>query len=191
MDRIAPFDINICGISELPAHSEAGVSHVLSILDPQWPVPDAFGAFGEHARLELRFHDIIEETPGMVLPRREHVEQVLAFGRDMLAEPSGRANLLVHCHAGISRSTASTLLVLAQAMPDLPAEALTAAVLRVRDKAWPNLRIVELGDALLDRGGAVVAAAHGLYATQLLRKPEFGPMMSAAGRTREVEAARR
>jgi predicted protein tyrosine phosphatase len=191
MVRIAPFDISICGIAELPAHSDIGISHVLSILDPQWPVPDAFGSFGEHARLELRFHDIIEPTPGMVLPRREHVEQVLAFGRDLLAEPAGQANLLVHCHAGISRSTASMLLILAQALPDMKAQTLAAEVLRIRDKAWPNLLLIEMGDAMLGRDGAIVAAAHRLYATQLERKPEVGPMMSAVGRAREVEAARR
>jgi predicted protein tyrosine phosphatase len=191
MASIFPFHISICGISELPEHSEVGVSHVLSILDPEWPVPDAFGSFGEHARLELRFHDIIDETPGMVLPRREHVEQILAFGRDMLAEPSGRANLLVHCHAGISRSTASMLLILAQALPHVPAEVLAAEVLRIRDRAWPNLHIIEMGDALLGRRGAVVVAAHGLYGAQLQRKPEIGTMMSEAGRAREVDAARR
>jgi predicted protein tyrosine phosphatase len=190
MDTIAAFRITICGIAELPEHSEVGVSHVLSILDPGWPVPDAFGSFGEHARLELRFHDVIDETPGMVTPRREHVEQVLAFGRDLLAEPAGRANLLVHCHAGISRSTASMILILAQARPDLPAEALAREVLRIRDKAWPNLRIIELGDSLLGRGGEIVAAARGLYGEQLRRRPELGTMMRDGGRAREVETAR-
>jgi len=184
------FPITVCGIAELPEHSELGVSHVLSILDPEWAVPDAFGAFGEHARLELRFHDVIEEVAGMLPPRREHVEQVLAFGRDLMAEPAGRANLLVHCHAGISRSTASMILILAQARPDLPAEAVAMEVLRIRDKAWPNLRIIEMGDALLGRGGEIVAAAKGLYGVQLVRRPELATMMGEGGRGREVQSAR-
>ena len=54
MDSIAPFKIRVCGIDELAGHCDAGVSHVLSILDPDWPVPEAFRAFGEHAKLELR-----------------------------------------------------------------------------------------------------------------------------------------
>ena len=191
MDTIAAFRITVCGISELPEHSEVGVSHVLSILDPDWPVPDAFGSFGEHARLELRFHDVIEEVPGMVAPRREHVEQVLAFGRDLLVEPAGKANLLVHCHAGISRSTAAMILILAQARPDLPAETVAREVLRIREKAWPNLRIIEMGDELLGRRGEIVAAARGLYGAQLVRRPELGTMMSEGGRQREVETARR
>jgi predicted protein tyrosine phosphatase len=191
MDPIAPFRITVCGLDELPDHSELGVSHVLSILDPDWPVPDVFGSFGEHARLELRFNDIIEELPGQVAPRRAQVEQVLAFGRDLLVEPSGRASLLVHCHAGISRSTASMILILAQARPELPAETVAQEVLRIRDKAWPNLRVIELGDALLGRSGEIVAAAQGIYGAQLLRRPELAAMMADGGRMREVASARR
>jgi predicted protein tyrosine phosphatase len=191
VDSIAPFQITVCGIAELPEHSDRGVSHVLSILDPEWPVPDTFGSFGEHARLELRFHDVIDEAPGMVAPRREHVDQILAFGRDLLAEQSGQASLLVHCHAGISRSTASMILILAQALPDLPADAIAQEVLRIREKTWPNLRIIEMGDALLGRGGEIVAAAHRLYGTQLVRRPQLDLLMREGGRAREVEAARR
>ena len=58
----SPFKITICGIDELVDHSDAKVTHVLSILDPATPEPEAFGAYGEHAKLELRFHDVIEAT---------------------------------------------------------------------------------------------------------------------------------
>ena len=58
----APFKITVCGIGELAAHCEAGVSHVVSILDPDWPMPSAFGAYGEHQSLELRFDDVIERA---------------------------------------------------------------------------------------------------------------------------------
>jgi hypothetical protein len=34
--------ITICGLDELKDHSARGVSHVLSILDPSWPEPEAF-----------------------------------------------------------------------------------------------------------------------------------------------------
>ena len=190
METIAPFQITICGIEELEGHCEVGVSHVLSILDPGWPVPPAFGAFGEHERLELRFHDIIDDMPGMELPQPEHVEALLAFGRDLIAEPRPDAHLLVHCHAGISRSTASMTLILAQALPDRPALAIIDEVMRIRSKAWPNLRIVELGDAMLGRGGTLVRAAIEAYRRQIERRPELADMMSGAGRGREVAAAR-
>ena len=159
-----------------------------SILDPDWPVPDAFGGFGEHARLELRFNDIIEDEPGLLAPRPEHVEQILAFGRDLLADPAGKPDLLVHCHAGVSRSTASVLLMMAQALPDLPPAELAARLLAVRERAWPNLRMVEFGDRLLGRGGALAEAATTIYRAQARRRPEYLDEMASRGR--EVAIAR-
>ena len=32
--------LTICGLDELASHSTRGVTHVLSILDPDWPEPD-------------------------------------------------------------------------------------------------------------------------------------------------------
>lgn len=187
--RFVPFDLTVCGIEELAGHCEVGVSHVLSILDPGMPDPTAFGAYGEHDRLALRFHDIIDDVPGMILPQRADVERVLQFGRGLLAEPRPSAHLLVHCYAGISRSTASMILMLAQARPDRPAAEAMAQVQQIRPQAWPNLRIIEIGDAILGRNGDIVSAVRRHYGTVLGQRPEFGEFMSANGRRREVEAA--
>ena len=183
----APWGLTICGIEELAGHGGLRASHVLSILDPDHPVPEAFGAWGEHEKLELRFHDIIEDTPGMIAPTGRDVAALLGFGRDVAAEQG--AHLLVHCHAGISRSTASMALMLAQARPGWSAEEVLLAVHGIRDKAWPNLRMLELGDEQLGRGGALARAAHRLYRLQIERRPELAEFMAGTGRTREVEAA--
>jgi len=185
-----PFGITVCGIEELAGHCSTGASHVLSILDPDYPVPEAFGAFGEHEKTEVRFHDIIDETPGLLLPQPEHVERILALGRSLLSEPAATAHLLVHCHAGISRSTASMALILAQALPEQPADTVLALVHGIREKAWPNLRLIEMGDAMLGRGGALVEATHALHSLQLERRPHMAEFMELGGRGREVAAAR-
>jgi predicted protein tyrosine phosphatase len=187
--RLAPFQVTICGIDELGFHWEAGVTHVLSILDPGWPEPEALGAFDAHRRLELRFHDVIEAGPGWIAPERRDVEQLLTFGRD-LTEARG-AHLLVHCHAGVSRSTAAATLILAQARPDRPAEEVLQAIVRQRSHAWPNLRILELGDALLERRGEVVDAARAHYRRRLEREPWLIEQMIDGGRGREVAEAGR
>jgi len=190
MPTTIPFKITVCGIDELPDHSSVGVTHVLSILDPDWPVPDAFGYYGEHERLELRFHDVIEDLPGMAPPTARHVARLLEFGRDLMAEPAPDASLLVHCHAGVSRSTASMILIVAQARPLAAADAVAMEILRIRAKAWPNLRMIELGDAMLGRGGEIVAAVGGIYKAQLQRRPELAQLKTGAGRAREVAAGR-
>ena len=127
---LVPFALTVCGISELPGHCDRRVSHVLSILDPGFPDPEAFGAYAAHERLQLRFYDIIDEQPDMLAPQKEHVESLLAFGRDLLHEAGAAAHLLVHCHAGVSRSTAAMTLLLAQARPDRPAAEALANVQR-------------------------------------------------------------
>jgi predicted protein tyrosine phosphatase len=185
-----PFGVTVCGIEELAGHCETGASHVLSILDPATPVPEAFGSFGEHVKLELRFDDIVEETPGLIAPQREDVAKILTFGRSLLAEPAVTRHLLVHCHAGISRSTAGMALIMALALPDDTAAAIIGRVHDIREKAWPNLRIIEFGDALLERGGTLVAAATALHALQLERRPHLAEYMINGGRGREVAAAR-
>jgi predicted protein tyrosine phosphatase len=190
METIAPFRISVCGIEELAGHCETGVSHVLSILDPDWPVPEAFGAFGEHTKLELRFHDVIEnDIAGTIAPQLKHVEELLAFGRNLLPEPHEDAHLLVHCHAGVSRSTASMALILAQALPDATGKRIFEEILRIRPQAWPNLRILEIGDAQLGRHGELTAAAAELYRLQLSRRPHLAEEMRWNGRGREVAAA--
>lgn len=187
MESIAPFKLTVCGIEELMGHCETGASHVLSILDPDHPVPEAFGRFGEHEKLELRFHDIIEDLPGMEPPRDADVASVLGFGSGLRPDD----HLLVHCHAGISRSTASMVLILAQALPDVAGHDIMQEVLRIRPKAWPNLRIIEIGDAMLGRQGEMIAASIEAYRHQLEIRPQLAEFMTLGGREREVEAARR
>jgi predicted protein tyrosine phosphatase len=189
VNRIAPFRITVCGIDELTGRSEAGASHVLSILDPDWPVPEAFGGFGEHAKLELRFHDIIETDPGMVPPSDDDVARLLAFGRGLMADPRNDTHLLVHCHAGISRSTASMALILAQALPAVSASEVMREIVRIRPNAWPNLRIIEIGDDMLSRNGEIVAAAIEVYRRQLEIGPHLAALMTLGRRGREVAAA--
>lgn len=185
--ELVPFQITICGLDELGFHCAGGVTHVLSILDPGWPEPDAFGVYDPHSRLELRFHDVIESHPGWIAPERWDVERLLDFGRDLSRERG--AHLLVHCHAGVSRSTAAATLVLAQSRPDSPAEEALQTVVQLRPRAWPNLRILELGDALLARRGEIVEAAHAHYRRALEREPWLADAMIEGGRAREVAAA--
>jgi predicted protein tyrosine phosphatase len=184
-----PFRITVCGLDELAALRGVRISHVLSILDPEWPVPEAFGRFGEHRKLELRFHDVIDEAPCMIMANPGQIRQLLDFGAGMERDPVADAHLLVHCHAGVSRSSAAMALLIAQAMPGKSADAIFAEILRIRPQIWPNLRIVEMGDHLLGRNGALIAAAHRVYRMQIDKRPELVESFVSGGRGREVEAA--
>ena len=187
LSTFAPFRLTICGIPELDEHCAAGVTHVLSILDPDTPDPPAFAAFAPHRRLALRFHDVIELLPARLPPARADVERLLAFGHELSDTPG--SHLLIHCHAGVSRSTASAALILAQARPDRSARDTLDAVAQLRPRAWPNLRMLEFGDDLLGRNGEIVAAVAAIYRRVLAREPSMQEAMIDGGRSREVLAA--
>ncbi|GJD52046.1 hypothetical protein OPKNFCMD_4808 [Methylobacterium crusticola] len=180
----------VCGLEELGHHSTRGVTHVLSILDPAWPEPEAFGTYDTHHRTTLRFHDIIDPAAGQVLPEPHDVEAILRFGRDLVAETArSKTHLLIHCHAGISRSTAAMTMLLAQAHKDLDAEAVVARVHDLREKAWPNARMIAFADEALGRRGTLSEAVRRLHALQLRVRPQLDALMRGLGRGREVDAA--
>jgi predicted protein tyrosine phosphatase len=180
--------LTICGLEELDQHVGRPVTHVLSILDPDHPEPVIFGSYPGIVRTVLRFHDAVDPLPGQILPQREHVEQVLAFGTTLkdTAEDTG-AHLLVHCHAGISRSSAAMTTLLAQLEPQRPADSILTQIVEMRAKAWPNLRMIEFADGLLSRQGSLVTAVGKVYALQLDRFPNIAEFMHKSGRSREVE----
>lgn len=183
--------LTICGISELPDQKGRAVTHVLSILDPDHPDPEAFQAYDPHHRTILRFHDIINPIEGMILPQPEHVEAVLRFGEEVAAggaEPR-QAHLLVHCHMGISRSTAAMLTLMAQTHPDAKEDRLFEHLTTIRPQAWPNSRMIAYADDLLSRNGRLVDGLRRHYRHQIQRQPEFAQWMHDLGRGREVEMA--
>jgi predicted protein tyrosine phosphatase len=182
--------LTICGLNELCSFQDSEVTHVLSILDPNHPEPADFAAYGPHKRLTLRFYDIIAPMPGLPLPERHHIEALLEFGKDLeWKDGDPLSHLLVHCHAGISRSTASMATLLAEARPAMDEDAIFARIHEIRPQAWPNSLMIGLADDLLGRGGRLTAALARLYRKQKVLRPDIAEMIGQAGRSRELEMA--
>jgi predicted protein tyrosine phosphatase len=139
----------------------------------------------------LRFHDIIEDLPGMEMPRRDHVEKVLAFGDELAKSCDLRedGHLLVHCHMGVSRSTASMVMLMAQAQPEISEDDLFVRLVAIRPQAWPNSVMVDYADEILGRDGRFGAALRRHYGRQIKRDPHFATWMTEIGRKREVDMA--
>jgi predicted protein tyrosine phosphatase len=184
--------LTICGLEELGHHSDRAVTHVLSIIDPDCPDPEAFHAYDSHHRTIVRFHDVIEPFLGYVMPEPGHVEAILAFGESLRRDAAGRdeGHLLVHCHAGISRSTAAMAMLLAQTYPDRDEDHIFERLVAIRPQAWPNSRMIGYADRLLARKGRLNAALARFYARQLAVRPDLDETMRRHGRAREVEMAR-
>ncbi len=133
--------------------SEQGVSHVLGCLGPESPHPE-LGLENERQHLRLTFHDILDEMEGFQAPTRDHVAQIIDF-----VEEWGRSGkLLIHCFAGISRSTASAFTAMCVLNPKEDERVLARELRRHSAVASPNLRMVGFADAILGRGGRMVEA---------------------------------
>ena len=104
--------------------------------------------------LWLEMDDIAEAMDGMIAPSEEHVEQLVGF----LGRWDRMLPMVVHCYAGISRSTAAAF-VAACALSPARDEAEIAARLRAASPtAYPNRRLVALADRHLKRGGRMSKA---------------------------------
>ena len=191
MQSLSISTLTICGIEELPSHGVRRVTHVLSLLDPDLPEIDAFGTYGEHHRVTLRFHDIIDPAAGKVHPEPEHVAQILQFGESLREGVSERVegHLLVHCHMGISRSTAAMLALMAQNDADADEDELFERLRGVRGQAWPNSVMIGFADEQLGRGGRLTAALGRHYGQQLKIQPRYTEWMTHLGRGRELAMA--
>jgi predicted protein tyrosine phosphatase len=178
--------LTVCGLDELESHRAGRATHVLSILDPGYPEPAAFAAYDPHHRLTLRFHDIIGPWPGWEAPERTHVEQLVAFGAELDAAGAGLRHLLVHCHAGISRSTAALATLLARHTEVGDEPAIFARIREIRPIAWPNSRMIRFADEILERGGRLSAALRDHYRLQAPTRPEFMAELRRNGRGAEI-----
>lgn len=176
-------DLAICGLHEIDGMLDERVTHVLSILDPGTPEPAKFAALADDRLLRLRFHDVVDEyQPLSESPRHAHVAAIFRFGA---AAARAHHRLLIHCHMGISRSTAAAVMLLASESRD--ADAAVAHVTGLRPVAWPNLRMIELADEQLGLERSLVRAVRRHHARVLRRRPHLRDAMVLHGRGREVE----
>jgi predicted protein tyrosine phosphatase len=165
-------DSIVCGLDELASHMGGRSTHMLSILDPGQPEPAALGSRSPDRVLRLRFHDAIACSPGVKLPTVDDAAAILAFGTGLGAE----AQLLVHCHFGISRSTAAMAMLIAHDT-GLSGDEVFARLLRIRPRAWPNSLMVSQADDLLGRKDRLMPALGRLYLHQLRRVPDIAQFM--------------
>lgn len=146
--------IVVCPLEHLDATvTRHRPSHVLTMLSPRHE-EDAtrrLPAFERH--LQLYFHDITEAREGLVAPDRESIGAVLDFARGW----TGERPLLVHCWAGISRSSAAAFMIACALNPG-PERGIADELRRRAPFATPNRLMVAIADDLLQRSGRMTEA---------------------------------
>ena len=123
---------------------------LISIGAPEDELPVGFHNIASKVR--LLFGDTLDAETG---PQETDVQTLIEIAHNLR---SSRGKLLIHCEAGISRSTAAAFILYACWLgPGREYEAMDL-VFAQRPIAIPNRRMVELADTLLNRDGRLLEA---------------------------------
>ncbi len=130
-----------------------GARHVASLLGGHGEMPD-FSHLEDVRHLKLGFNDISTPREGYVLPGHEHVDALLQFIHDW----DRTTPMVIHCWAGISRSTAGAYIAKCFLEPERNELELARELRSASPSATPNMRMVALADEILEREGRMEAA---------------------------------
>jgi predicted protein tyrosine phosphatase len=150
--------VHVCPLSAVPqVVTRHSASHLLTCLQEELLVETpALITPGNHLRLLV--HDIAEVLPGHVAPDEDHIAELIEFAFAW----GGEGPMVVHCWAGISRSTAAAFTALCAINPQVE-EALIARRLReASPTAYPNRLMIRLADEALGRRGRMVRAVESI-----------------------------
>jgi predicted protein tyrosine phosphatase len=146
--------LHVCPLSQLHATVErTGASHVVTLINVATPV-ERPGAIDPDRHLFIGVSDIVEARDGHVVPAQEHVERLLAFVRAWPREKP----LVIHCWAGVSRSTAAAFITACALAPERREDEIADALRAASPMATPNARLVAVADDMLGRDGRMTAA---------------------------------
>jgi predicted protein tyrosine phosphatase len=146
--------IHVCSLARMhDTVRETGARHVVTLIKDVSLVHRPASVTAEN-HLLLDMDDINDPIDGYVAPAEEHVGDLLRFVRSW----DRAAPLVVHCYAGISRSTAGAFVTVCALNPQRDEATIARALRDASPTATPNLRIVRIADRMLGRDGRMVTA---------------------------------
>jgi len=146
--------IHVCSLARLyDTVDETGARHIVTLLRLTDRVERPRHIAPEN-HLVLAVDDIAEPIEGYTLPGQEHIERLI----DFVGQWDRTTPLVVHCYAGISRSTAAAFTAACTLNPQRDELQIARAIRRASPTAQPNARIVAIADKLLKRQGRMIRA---------------------------------
>lgn len=158
----------ICPLSEVEEQVRGlKPAHLVSLLDPGSMI-DTPATLSPEAHLRLECHDIGDPQPQMAPPGEGHAKSLI----DLAGRWDESAPILVHCWAGVSRSTASAFILACARNPETDELELARRLRSASRTAWPNRRLVSFADRMLERDGRMVAAIQAIGDGDMMAWPE-------------------
>src|ERR1700758_1930086 len=146
--------IHVCSLAALPETvKRTGASHVLTVMANVDQVQRPASVLPAN-HLRVAMDDIVEPMDGFVAPSEMHIAQVLDFVRGW----DRTAPLVIHCYAGVSRSTASAFAAACMLNPHRDEMEIAQKLRAASPIASPNRLIVSLADTALGRDGRMTRA---------------------------------
>ena len=146
--------IHVCSLAALPETVRlTGASHVLTVMANVDQVLRPASVLPAN-HMKIAFDDITEPMDGFVAPSAEHVERVLSFVRGW----DRSAPRVIHCYAGVSRSTASAFAAACALNPHRDEMVIARQIRSASPIANPNRLLVSLADKALGRDGRMLRA---------------------------------
>lgn len=150
--------IYVCPLSLVETAIDAvGAAYLITLINNETMIDTPPRIFPQN-HLRLAMNDIVDPTPGMVHPNEEHVAQLIEFTDAWESD----APMIIHCWAGISRSTAAAYVALCRLNPEVDEMVIAAELRTASATAYPNRRIVALADQALGRNGRMVEAVESI-----------------------------
>ena len=149
--------IHVCPLHLVASEAERlKPSGLVTLLSPLATVPVRPSHLPVEQHLVRLFHDIPEPRDDLIAPSQDDVAAVIAFAHAW----DRTAPLLIHCFAGVSRSTAAAYISALVLNPGLDEDDLADRLRAASPTATPNRQMIALADAMLGRNGRMVDAIY-------------------------------
>ena len=131
-------------------------SHLVTLMvEPFVVTPEAVHP-DRHLRIGV--HDVVEAAEGTIAPQKAHIAKMLAFAKGW----DRSAPFLVHCWAGISRSTAAAYILLCDLHGPGREDKIAQSLRFLAPHAQPNRLMIQHADQLLSREGRMIDAVEAM-----------------------------
>jgi predicted protein tyrosine phosphatase len=150
--------IYVCPLSRLEETvAQKGARYVITAINP-WSIPETPARVLDGNHLRIAINDINAPHNNLIHPEAHHIETLIEFAYKWNRD----GPLVVHCLAGISRSSASAYISACALNAAAPERLIALALREASPTASPNMLMVRHADELLNRHGRMIAAIEAL-----------------------------